>query len=101
MLKNDSYTPFNTVLSIVHVCICYALFKDKTEESFDNYSKISPVSLSHVIQYLSAGYKRKGNFIIIWWNNSGGAYLPLENDSHTPNNTVSSIVNWCIRFAIF
>ena len=39
--------------------------------------------------------------IIIWWNNSWSAYPTLKNDSHTPRNTVSSMVNVCIRYVIF
>ena len=37
----------------------------------------------------------------LWWKNSYSAYPTLKNDSHTPRNTVSSMVNVCIRYVIF
>ena len=98
-------------------------FLDKNEESFDNILKYHQLGSSHVIQYLS--WLQRGSYIKIWWNNSGSAYLTLQNDSHTliwvvilwynepreclpliekyPHiicNTVSSLVNVGIRYAI-
>ena len=55
---------------------------------------------SHVIRYLSSGYK-KGSYNRIWWKNTRSDYLTLKNDSHTPCNTISSMVNVCIRYVIF
>ena len=43
----------------------------------------------------------KVSCIIIWWKNSWSAYPTLKNDSHTPRNTVSSMVTVCIRYVIF
>ena len=62
--------------------------------------EIYPDGSSHVIRYLSSGYK-KGSYNRIWWKNSWSAYLTLKNDSHTPCNTISSMVNVCIRYVIF
>ena len=61
---------------------------------------IYPDGSSHVIRYLSSGHK-KGSYNRIWWKNSWSAYLTLKNDSHTPCNTISSMVNVCIRYVIF
>ena len=38
--------------------------------------------------------------MIICWNNSGSAYRTLKNDSYTPYNMISSIVNIYIHYAI-
>ena len=73
-------------------------FLHKKGESLEN-SKYIQMGSPHVIQYLSFGYK-KGSYNLMWWKNSG-VYLTLKNDSHTPHNTVSSMVNVCIRYAIF
>ena len=43
----------------------------------------------------------KGSYNRIRWKNSWSAYLTLKNDFHTPCNTISSMVNVCIRYVIF
>ena len=62
--------------------------------------EIYPDGSSHVIRYLSSCYK-KGSYNRIWWKNFWSSYLTLKNDSHTPCNTISSMVNVCIRYVIF
>ena len=37
---------------------------------------------------------------MICWNNSASTYRTLKNDSYTPCNMISSIVNINIRYAI-
>ena len=56
-LKDDSSTPYNMVSWTLNVCICIAIF-DNNEKSFDYIMKYLQFGLSHVIQFLSSGYKR-------------------------------------------
>ena len=44
---------------------------------------------------------QRGSYNRISWKNFWTAYLRLKNDSHTPCNTISSMVNVCIRYVIF
>ena len=50
---------------------------------------------------ISVFWLQKGSYNRIWWKSSWSAYLTLKNDFHTPCNTISSMVNVCIRYVIF
>ena len=80
------------VSSIVNLCTRCAIFWKKM---FD----ISRWFITHNL--ISLCWLHKGSCIIIWWKNSWSAYPTLKNDSHTPRNRVSSVVNVCIRYVIF
>ena len=122
-LQNDSHIPCNTVSLMLNVCIRCAIFWTKGE-SFDNVRYLQ-FGLSHVIWYLSAGYKKgvkswcdelrvfylmlcNDSHTLIWrvillYNEItpvGSAYLMLKNNVYTTGNTISSIVNTCIRYTI-
>ena len=62
--------------------------------------EIYPYGSPHVIRYLFSGHKKR-SYNRIWWKNSWSAYLTLKNYSRTPCNTISSMVNVCIRYVIF
>ena len=80
------------VSSIVNLCTRCTVFWTKTfyiSSWFITYNSISLCWL------------HKGSCIIIWWKNSCSAYPTLKNNSHTPRNMVSSMVNVRIRYVTF
>ena len=80
------------ISSIINLCTRCTIFQTKTLD-------ISSWSITY--NSIPLCWLHKGGYIIIWWKNSWGAYPTLKNDSHTPRNTVSSMVNVCIRYVIF
>ena len=58
------------------MCAFLKPFSGQNEGSFENVKYI-PMGSSHVIQYLSSGYK-KGSYNLILWKISGNAYLTLK-----------------------
>ena len=80
------------VSSVVNLCARCTTFWTKTFDISSWFITYNSISLC---------WLHKRSCIIIWWKNSWSAYPTLKNDSHTPRNTVSSMVNVCIRYVIF